>query len=139
MASNPPKVRCAECGAALPAAATAGETCPTCGSSQRHVFAFAGVATGVGVALNPGTHVREPRASYHNGRMQKPARERRTGSSPSADGVVRFRRQAWDREGDWYEETVTNPDGSEHHHQGHPLSEHRGYGSARSKMAPDGD
>jgi hypothetical protein len=47
--------------------------------------------------LNPGTHVREPRTRYHNGGMRKPARERRTGPSPSADGVVRFRRQAWDR------------------------------------------
>ncbi len=115
------------------------ETCPACGSSRRHLFAIAGVATGEGVALSPGTHVREPRASYHNGRMQKSAQERRTGPSPSADDVVRFRSQAWNREADWYEEAVTNPDGSEHHHQGHPLSEHRGYGSARLKQAPDGD
>lgn len=46
-----------------------------------------------------------------------------------------------DRENDWYEETVTNPDtGEVVHHQAEPLSDHTGHGSAkqhRSADAPD--
>lgn len=51
------------------------------------------------------------------------------------DGVVRFRRQLFDREGNWYEEDVLNPDGSVMHSVAHPLDEHRGHGSAKPRRA----
>jgi len=35
-----------------------------------------------------------------------------------------------DREGNWYEETVLNPDGSARHHKAHALKEHKGHNSA---------
>jgi hypothetical protein len=68
--------------------------------------------------------------------MNKPARERRAGPSRTADdGVVRFRRQLFDREGNWYKEDVLNPDGSVMHSVAHPLDEHRGHGSAKPMRA----
>lgn len=132
------RVTCLDCGGVLAEFGTAADGCPACGSLRPSVFALAAVATGVAAALDPGARVREPRASYHDGRMQKPARERRTGPSPSADGVVRFRRQEWDREGNWYEETVTDLDGSEVHRQAHPLRDHRGHCSAKLRSIPGG-
>ena len=138
MAISGSRVECLDCGAVRAAFGTAADGYPACGSSRPGVFAFTGVATAVAVALDPGTHTREPRPSYHDGRMQKSARERRAGPSPSADGVVRFRRQEWDREGNWYEETVTDLDGSEVHRQAHPLRDHRGHCSAKLRSIPGG-
>jgi hypothetical protein len=43
-----------------------------------------------------------------------------------------------DREGDRYDEVVTDPETGEIIHEMHePLSEHRGHGSPRGKQAPD--
>lgn len=40
--------------------------------------------------------------------------------------------QVIDRDADWYEETVTNPEtGEEVHHTAEPLSKHIGHGSAK--------
>ncbi len=44
-------------------------------------------------------------------------------------GVWRSVRRVLNREGNWYEEEVLNPDGSVHHYASHPLSEHKGHGS----------
>ena len=124
------KVECSDCGAALPASAAAsGEPCPACGSLRRHVFAFAGVAAGTGTAYGPSIVAKRP-----GGRgLNKPAWERKAGPSPGADGVERFVVREIDRDGKWYEKTVTDPDGTVHWHQSHPLPEHTGHGSDKPK------
>lgn len=72
------------------------------------------------------------------GRRSKPAIERWAGDVPSDDGVWGDRRRLVDREGDWYEETVFNADGTVRHHQAEPLSEYfgHGFGSASRPMTP---
>lgn len=49
------------------------------------------------------------------------------------DGVERPRRREYDRKGDWYEETVLNPDGWVRHHQAQRLSDHEGHGSDKPR------
>ena len=124
------KVECLDCSAALPvSAATSGEPCPACGSMRRHVLAFADVATGTGTAHGPSIIAKRP-----GGRgLNKPAWERKAGPSPRADGTERYRVKEIDRDRDCYEETVTDPDGTVHHHQSQPLSEHTCHGSDKPK------
>ncbi len=79
-------------------------------------------------------HAKQPSSTYRNGSLNKPAKERLWGDSLTRkDGVWRRMERVFDRENDLYEETVWNPDGSIHHHQREPLSEHEGHGSAKGK------
>ena len=58
------------------------------------------------------------------------------------DAIERPRTQVSDRKGNWYEETVPDPDGSERHHVAEPLDQHQGHGSAKLKkkaQQPYGD
>jgi predicted nucleic acid-binding Zn ribbon protein len=131
---------CAECGLDLSTVASAtvepASPCPHCGSRRRNGFAFAGVATGTGAAVSPEAVAKEPDPDYHGGSLRKPARERRVGMSLTADdGIERSRRRDYDRMGDWYEETILNPDGSIRHHEAHPLHDHRDHGSAKPKSS----
>ena len=87
---------------------------------------------GTGSAGSPEAVAKEPDPDYHGGSLSKPARERRIGMSLTVDdGVERSRRREYDRMGNWYEETILNPDGSVHHHEAHPLKDHQGHGSAK--------
>ena len=87
---------------------------------------------GTATARSPESVAKETDPEYHGGSHPKPARERRVGMSLTVDdGIERSRRRDFDRKGDWYEETILNPDGSVHHHKAHPLSDHRGHGSAK--------
>jgi hypothetical protein len=52
------------------------------------------------------------------------------------DGIERSRRREYDRKGNWYEETILNPDGSVRHHEAHPLRDPRDHGSAKPKTSP---
>lgn len=137
MTTRAGRAECGDCGASLPAAAETPAPCPACGSRRRNAFAFAETATGLGKANDAGTLVMQPRSTYHNGRQRKPALERRTGTSMSVDGVERFRRQLFDRENDWYEEEVLDPDGSVNHFEASPLSEHWGRGSDKRRRRPE--
>ena len=69
--------------------------------------------------------------------MSKPARERlEVGMSLTVDdGVERSRRRGTTgpNKGNWYEETVLNPDGSVYHHQTHQVRDHIGHGSAKRR------
>jgi hypothetical protein len=86
------------------------------------------------MALSPEAVAKEPDPDYHGGRLSKPARERRVGIPLTVeDGVERSRRRYYDRKGDWYEETILNPDGSVRHHQVQPLRQHQGHGSDNPK------
>lgn len=67
------------------------------------------------------------------GTRRRPGWEAFTRPSMSTDGQERTRRQLFDREGDWYEETVTDPDGSVRYSNAEPLSDHQGRGSAKRK------
>jgi hypothetical protein len=51
------------------------------------------------------------------------------------DGIERAVRRDIDGKGDWYEETILNPDGSLYDHQAHPLHEHWGHGSDKPKKS----
>lgn len=138
------RAECAECGLDLPMVAGATDEpaspCPDCGSTRRSGFAFAGVATGTGTAWSPEAVAREPDPDYHGGSLNKPARERRVGMSMTVkDGVERSRRREYDRKGDWYEETILNPDGSVYEHTAEPLSDHRDHGSAKPKPLTSSD
>ena len=118
--------------------------CPECGSLRRDGIAFAGVAEGTGKANSVKKAVAEEAdPEYHCGRLRPAARERWVGMSLTAeDGIERPRRVSIDRKGDWYEETVLNPDGSIRHCVAEPLHEHQGHGSAKLKIQaqpPDGD
>jgi hypothetical protein len=42
-------------------------------------------------------------------------------------------RRVVDRQGNWYEETVLDPDGSVRHHQAEPLSDHQRHGSDKRR------
>jgi hypothetical protein len=109
--------------------------CLKCGSTRRSGFAFADLATVNVTVGSPEAVAKEPDSSVHGGSLRKPARERRVGMSLTVeDGIERFRRREIDRQGDWYEETVFNPDGSEYHHEAHPLREHKGHGSAKVRI-----
>jgi len=91
---------------------------------------------GTGIAASPEARAKEPDPDYHGGSLRKPARERRVGMSLTADdGIERFRRREYDRKGDWYEETILNPDGSVYHHEAQPLKDHRDHGSAKPKSS----
>jgi len=79
-------------------------------------------------------HSKHPRSTYRGGRRAKPALERWAGDVMSDDGIWRIRQRVVDRGGDWYEETVLNPDGSVRHHEAHPLSQHTGHGSDRRRQ-----
>ena len=132
------RAECADCGHELPTVRGATDDpvtpCPHCGSLRQSVFASAGSATGMGTAGSPEAVAKEPDPDYHGGSLRKPARERRVGMSLTADdGVERSRRRDYDRKGNWYEETVLNPDGSVLHHEAHPLRDHRDRGSAKPK------
>ena len=132
------RAECAECGLDLPMVTGAPDQpappCPHCGSLRRNGFAFAGVATGTGTAGHPEAVAKEPEDDYHGGSLRKPARERRVGMSlTSDDGIERSRRRDYDRKGNWYEETILNPDGSVDNHTAEPLCDHIGHGSAKPK------
>lgn len=134
------RAECPDCGLDLPVVGGATDepasTCPRCGSKRRDGFASAGVATAAGTAGGPQSVAKEPDPDYHDGSLRKPARERRVGMSLTADdGIERSRRRGYDRKGDWYEETILNPDGSVRHHEAHPLRDHRDHGSAKPKTS----
>ena len=131
---------CADCGRDLPkvGAATDGpdSPCPHCGSLRRNGFASAGAATGTATAGSPESVAKEPDPDCHGGSLRKPARERRVGMSLTVDdGIERSRRREYDRKGNWYKETILNPDGSVRHHEAHPLRNHRDHGSAKPKSS----
>jgi hypothetical protein len=89
---------------------------------------------GTGKAWSPETVAKEPDPYYHGGSLRKPARERRVRMSLTAeDSIERSRRREYNRKGDWYEETILNPDDSVYHHTAEPLSDHRDHGSAKPK------
>jgi hypothetical protein len=138
------RAECADCGVDLPmVAGTTDEPaspCSRCGSLRRNGFAFAGVATVTGIAGSPEAVAREPDPSYHGGSLRKPARERRVGMALTVhDGIERSRRREYDRKGDWYEETILNPDGSVYGHTAERLQDHRDHGSAKPKPLPLSD
>ena len=110
------------------------EPCPRCGSRRRNGYAFAGHASGTATAHSPEAVAREPGPDYRDGSLKTPARERRVGMSLTrSDGIERSRRRQYDRKGDWYEETILNPDGSVYHHTAERLSDHKGHGSDNLK------
>jgi hypothetical protein len=102
-------------------------------SEPPHVLALAQVATGTGIAHSPEAVAKESDPEYHPNRWSKPARERRVGMSVSNDGAEGLRWRDYDRKGDWYEETVLNPDGTIRHHQAEPLSAHTRHGSDKDR------
>ena len=94
--------------------------------------ANAQTANATGQANNPRTKARRRFPDSPRAGLNKAPLETRTSFEPSAsDGVVRFRKQTFNRQDDWYEETITNPDGTEHYHVAGPLSQHRAHGSAK--------
>ncbi len=72
-----------------------------------------------GNRLRPTTKAEHPNLAWSDGREP----------SAAMTGVWRSVRRVLNREGNWYEEEVLNPDGSVHHYASHPLSEHKGHGS----------
>jgi hypothetical protein len=83
--------------------------CVNCGSTRRDGF---DVARATITAGSPEAVAREPDPDFHGGSLRKPARERRVGMSLTReDGIERLRRREYDRKGDWYEETIIDPDG----------------------------
>jgi hypothetical protein len=99
-----------------------------------HVFAHAGVATGIGTAHSPESIAKEPAPAYRGGSLKKPARERRLGMSLTRDdGIERSRLREYDRLGNRYHERILNPDGSVYFETSEPLSDHRGHGSDKPK------
>lgn len=101
--------------------------CPACGSRRRLVKLF--VHDEIKVHSDLKLAKRSP--GFRSGGKSRPAQEQWSGEVLSADGVLRTRTRVVDRERDWYEETVFDPDGSVHHHDAHRLSEHTGHGSDR--------
>ena len=139
MASDTVSVFC-ECGQPLPTARPDDPVegrvpCPSCGSKLRSVDVQ--LHEDLHLEDHVDTHSKHPRPTYKAGRRSKPAVERWAGDVPSDDGIWRDRRRLVDREGDWYEETVYNPDGTVRHHQAEPLSEHLRHGSDRKKQERD--
>jgi hypothetical protein len=89
---------------------------------------------GTGIAGNPEAVAKEPDPDYRGESLRKPARERRVGMSRTTDdGIERSRQRDYDRKGNWYEETILNPDGSLYDHTAEPLTDHIGHGSAKPK------
>ena len=132
------RAECADCGLDLSMAARATDAsasaCPHCGSLRRSGFAFPTAATGTGTAGSPEAVAKESDPDYHAGSLRKPARERRVGVSLTADDhIERSRRRDYDRKGNWYEETILNPDGSVYSHKAESLTDHVGHGSAKPK------
>jgi hypothetical protein len=76
-------------------------------------------------------HAKHPSPTYRNGNRNRPGLERWGGDSLSEGGLYRAIRRVVDREGNWYEEEILNPDGSVHHFEARPLSEHMEHGSAK--------
>jgi hypothetical protein len=126
------RVSCIDCGAdrtAYDSPAGPHESCRVCGSERRAVSGGFHITAHAEVRF--GYHAKHPSPTYRGGSKSRPGLERWGGERPSADGVYRTVRRVVDREGDRYEETVTNPDGTVVHHEAHRLSEHRNRGSAK--------
>ncbi len=121
---------CLECGHVLVMGVT--DACPECGSLRRGHTANAGLAPAGVTAGSAKARATEWDAGYYGGKHSKPARVRTTEMSLTRDdGIERARSVNVDHAGDWYEETVVEPDGTTRHHRGEPLSRHTGHGSAR--------
>lgn len=107
------------------------EPCRSCGSTRRNV------AVSISVAFRLDGHVayhaNHPSKNYRKGSKSRPGLETWGGEQQSADGVYREVRRVVDREGNRYEETVTNPDGTLRRSESHKLSEHQGHGSAKKR------
>lgn len=123
-------MRCGDpaCGVTLPAGLAdepveSRTPCASCGGTRR-VFARHLTAT---IAAFGSLEAKQRRPGF-----KKPIREILTGGDLHRDsGEVRQRERNMDRLGDWYDETITRPDGTVVVDQHHPLSEHRGHGSAK--------
>jgi hypothetical protein len=104
---------------------------------RRNAWASAGVAEATAAAHGAKSRAREWDPADKGGRRGRATREATVEMSLTADdNTERSRRIAIDRLDDTYEETILNPDGSIRHHQREPLSEHRGHGSAKKRVAP---
>jgi hypothetical protein len=113
-------------------------SCTRCGSMRRHGTVFAGAATGTAVASSPESLAEEADPDYHAGRRRPAARERRVGMDRTrVDGIERSRRREYDRKGNWYEETVLNPDGTLYYRDAEPLTDHVGHGSESRQRRED--
>ncbi|MBN1459041.1 MAG: hypothetical protein JXA57_05860 [Armatimonadetes bacterium] len=73
------------------------------------------------------------RAKARKGRPgeSKPFLELSQGDIEQQSGETCYVERRVDRENDWYDEVVTNPDGTIKHECHEPLREHRGHGSAK--------
>ena len=81
------------------------------------------------ISLHVDLSLKQKRPGFRSGGRTRPVQEQVSVRQMSRDGVVQTVRRVADRERDWYEETVLNPDGSVHHPEAHPLGQHRGHGS----------
>jgi hypothetical protein len=129
-------VNCIDCGADRTAYDAPSEPCRECGSLRRNVRVS--IEETLRAEDHLAYHAKHPTPTYRAGSKSRPARETWGGEHPSADGVYRKVRRVVDREGDWYEETVRDPDGTLIRDVAEPLSEHRGRGSAKPTRRPQG-
>ena len=103
--------------------------CAHCGSLARLVKLYAHDA----ITFHEDLNLKKRRPGFRSGGKSRPAQEQWSGQVLSADGVWRERSRVVDREHDWYEERVVDPDGTVRHQQAHPLSDHTEHGSARRR------
>lgn len=121
-------VECAGCGVALePQHGEERQPCPECGSTARvHHARFEATAT---AHLSLGYQLHRS-----GGRPSKPALRAWGGMVRQANGLWRKVKRVFDRELDWYEEEVSDPETGEVFNRcAEPLSEHRGHGSDKKK------
>lgn len=120
------------CGANLPTTAESPGRVPapcwSCGSLRRN--AFGSIRISLKGEVHLAYHAKHPSPG---GSKSRPVLERWGGTRRSADGVYRSVRRVVDREHDWYEEEVLDPNGSIRHHEAQRLSEHQNHGSAKPR------
>ncbi len=123
-------VQCAECNRFLDEASSMGscrEPCPSCGGTRR-VFRIHVVET---VTVRTGMKAKHVRPG-----LGRPVWEGESGDIywwRDGNKYVRLMRD-FDRENNWYDEVITDPETGEIIHECHePLSEHQGHGSANRK------
>jgi len=123
-------VHCGECGEPLVEAsslpADKRTPCPKCGSVRRHMAATSESS----IPIKTGQKMVQKRPGFPGGPKVLTVL---TGAAPSRTfGWVHLERVI-DRLNNWYRERVVAPDGTVTRDVGHPLTEHRGRGSARRK------
>lgn len=118
---------CSQCGApASDEAPDARRPCPVCGSTARTIS----VSFNMGIKVD--TYLKTK--SLHREGGHKVVREETVGDDFfKSTGRWSLMHRLIDRVHDWYEETFRDRETGEIlHHKAHPLSEHRGYGSAKN-------